>query len=367
MERATAQTVHDLIYLPLGAAAFGGAERSLLDLAGAMVAREKRVLVLAEEPLRHTPFPTLAAERGIDLEWVAWRPERSLLHNVAEAVRVFRRRSAKVVHFNIAWRSGMWVIPICARLVSRAKLVGTMRAMPDPHEVVPRRRHFGIVPGVQLWRLPDLLSGYAWARALHLTVSVNARDYPKRLVRHYGFSANKMRVIYNGVAVPRSASEPENRSKWRGALGALPGELLVCFSGRVSQEKGLDKLIESLARLPATYKLVVVGSGPDEDAAKTLVRRLGLDARVVFAGFQQDPYSIMAAADVVCTPSLWQEAFGRVVAEAMSLGVPVVASSVGGMSELFNHGIEGLYVPPGCIGKLRNTHRFTRQSRANQA
>ena len=141
----------DLVFLPLGAAAFGGAERSLLDLAGRMRARGHRVLILAEEALRSTPFAALASERDVELRWVGWAPERGYISNLRAAIQTFLLLRARVIHFNISWRQRMWIIPLVARVLCRARLIGSMRAMPEPAENTPRRRYlFGLVPGLQL-------------------------------------------------------------------------------------------------------------------------------------------------------------------------------------------------------------------------
>lgn len=344
--------MHDLIYLPLGAAAFGGAERSLLDLSGAMAQRGKKVLILAEEALKSTPFPALARERGVELAWVDWAPERPLRHNLAAALRAFRTHRAPVIHFNIAWRRGMWLIPAVARLATGAKLIGSMRAMPDPHQLVPRRRHFGMIPGLRLWHLPEFAVGRVWAKTLHLTVSINARDFPHRLAAHYGFDPGTIRVIYNGVHIPPALPSPQARETFRRRLGAAPGDFLACYCGRVSPEKGVHHLLAALACLPAGFRLVVAGDGPQRGELEEEAARLGLAPRVRFLGFVEHPEEVMGASDAVVVPSLWQEAFGRVVAEAMGQGVPVVASRVGGMGELFTHGAEGLYVEPGNAQQL---------------
>lgn len=336
----------DIAYLPLGAAAFGGAERSLLDLACEMVKRGSSVIVLAGEALRDTPFPHIAAERGIPIEWVGLAPEKGLVDNLREAIRVFRRYAPRIIHFNISWRRRMWVVPVVARLWSKAKLIGSMRAMPDPHELVPRKRHLGFLPGLRLWHLPELVVGRVWARTLHVTVSINAKDIPRRLAQNYGFPTARIRVIYNGIAAPSQLPTVDQKDSIRRSLGVQEGGLLIAYSGRLSKEKGVDVLVRALGRMPESYRLVLVGEGPQRDELRQLVGELGLSERVYFAGFLRDPNTVVGAADIVVVPSLWYEAFGRVVVEAMALGVPVLASRIGGMAELFDDGVEGWYAPP---------------------
>ncbi len=314
-----------------------------------------RVIVLADEALRETPFPDIAAAGGIRGEWVVWSPQKSILRNLREAIRVFRRYRARVVHFNISWRKRMWIIPLVARFLSGARLIGSMRAMPDPHELVPRKRYFGIIPGLRLWHLPEMMVGHVWANALHVTVSINAKDFPFRLAAHYGFDQGTIRVIYNGIAAPKNLPTEEQRRASRASLSVCDADLLIVYSGRLSPEKGVHILIRALDRLPKTFRLVVVGDGPQRSELEGLARELGTAERVQFVGFLRDPDAIVGSADVVAVPSLWYEAFGRVVVEAMSLGVPVVASRIGGMAELFEDGVHGRYVAAGDVEDLART------------
>jgi glycosyltransferase involved in cell wall biosynthesis len=67
--------------------------------------------------------------------------------------------------------------------------------------------------------------------------------------------------------------------------------------------------------------------------------------RVNFLGYVSQPFDVFSAVDVAVVPSLWNEAFGRVVVEAMACGTAVIATAVGGMRELFEDGHEGIFVP----------------------
>ncbi len=332
----------DVIYIPLGTATLGGAERSLLELAGEMRRLDRRCVVLCERALEGTDFPGLVAEQGVALHWVDWGPERSLIYNLRAALATWRRFSAPLIHFNMSWRRGMWVIVVAARLVTRARVVATMRAMPDPASTVPRKKYFGIIKGVQLWHLPDIFVGRLWARLAHVTVSVNRDDYPRRLAVDYGYSPDRMRVIYNGVRIRPPTS----------AVRHPHPEVRVCYVGRMTEEKGIQYLLRAMHQLPERYRLTLLGEGPYLSYCESLASDLGLSSRAKFAGFVRDPQQDLQMADVVVVPSVWEEAFGRVVIEAMGLGVPVIATRVGGMAEIFADGIEGIYVRPRDVAGL---------------
>jgi glycosyltransferase involved in cell wall biosynthesis len=240
-----------------------------------------------------------------------------------------------------------------ARLLTRARLIGSMRAMPDPHQLVPRRRYLGFIPGLQLWHLPEWIVGWMWGRILHRTVTVNARDFSARLIRHYGYRAERISVIYNGIDVNAPRVSAEGAGAHRRQNGIADNDFLVALVGRLSEEKGAHLLLEAIAPLQPRVRVVLVGDGPQRAELETLTDRLGLRPRVLFAGYTPRPETWMAAADVVAVPSTWYEAFGRVVVEAMNQGTAVVASRIGGMAELFDDGAHGRYVEAGSVEGLR--------------
>lgn len=348
---------YDIAYFPLGAAAFGGAERTLIELASEMSRVGRKVALFAEESLRATPFTALAAENGLEIIWLDWAPERNRLHNLVAALRVFKTLDADLVHFNISWRRGMWLVGLVARVMTRAKILGVMHAMPDPHHLTPRRRWFRVVPGLQLWRVPEVLAGHVWAKILHMTVSVNAGDFPARLVRHFGFRRTRLRVIHNGIQIRKQPLEPGLRSLRRATFGVSEDEILICYVGRLSIEKGVHILLDALACLPSHFKLIIAGEGPQAEDLKALTRTLDLHARIDFLGFIGAPGDYIAASDIIVVPSTWHEAFGLVVVEGMNEAVPVVSSKVGGMAELYEDGVEGVYFRAGCTQSLASALR----------
>jgi glycosyltransferase involved in cell wall biosynthesis len=350
MARATPQAC-DLLFVPLGAQAFGGAERSLLDLATRFAAAGARIAILIGPELQATEFVAEARSRGLELYPVDWSPRKGLMANI-RALTVFGRLQTRIIHFNISWLRGMWLVPLAARVLTHAKLLGSMRAMPDPHHLIPRRRYFGFVPGLQLWHLPELAVGWLWGRILHRTITVNANDFRERLVGHYGYPRDRIGVIYNGVDTEVRVSEQE-RAGCRESLGIDDKTFLLCAAGRVSVEKGLHHLIDAISGLPPIVHLVIVGDGPQRQDLKRQASSLQLKDRVHFVGHTSTPERWMAACDIVVVPSTWYEAFGRVVVEAMVQGTPVVASRIGGMAELFEDGVHGRYVTPGSAEDLR--------------
>jgi glycosyltransferase involved in cell wall biosynthesis len=146
---------------------------------------------------------------------------------------------------------------------------------------------------------------------------------------------------------PAEAGERERR---RAELGWPVDQPLGIFVGRLSREKGIADLLTAWARVPPPATLVVVGPDMpghpwDESVrAREVASSATLAGRVIFHGATPDPAPLYRAADFAVVPSHW-ESFGLSAAEAMSSGLAVVASAVGGLTDYVVDGVNGLLVP----------------------
>lgn len=158
----------------------------------------------------------------------------------------------------------------------------------------------------------------------------------------------KIRLIFNGIDTARFR-EPCDPGAIRRELGIPPGAPVVGTVGRLSEIKRQDVLIRAFARIrggvPDAH-LILVGDGPLRQSLGELAGRLGLDARVHFAGFRPHSAPYLRAMDVFALTSR-SEGMPQAALEAMVVGLPVVASRVGGLPELIDHGRTGFLVEPG--------------------
>ena len=167
----------------------------------------------------------------------------------------------------------------------------------------------------------------------------------------------KGRLVANGIPAGIIAVKPPPRQSTvdsrqptcdvRHATGATVDLLFV---GQLIRGKGVQLLLEAMARMKAPRTLDVVGTGNMEHALKAQAERLGLAARVRWHGFQENPQDWMRAAACVVVPSFWQEPYGLVAAEAVALGKNVVAFAIGGLPEACQG--KATLVPPGDVDAL---------------
>lgn len=121
----------------------------------------------------------------------------------------------------------------------------------------------------------------------------------------------------------------------------------VVFAGRLSAEKGIDTLIAAVGRLGPAGRLSVAGEGPERARLQRLADDLA-PGRIRFLGRlgKPDLVDLLRSAAVVAVPSRWYENQPMIVLEALALGVPVVASDIGGLGELVEPGVNGALVEP---------------------
>lgn len=149
-------------------------------------------------------------------------------------------------------------------------------------------------------------------------------------------------TVHNGIDVKRfSDARPTDRLK----LGMTPNDYIVFYSGRLTKEKGILELIRAFKQINSipNIKLIIAGASfYGKDNNETLyIKELQEEARdikekVYFTGYvdYKEMPSILKIANVVVVPSLWEEPFGLTVLEAMSAGIPLIATRCGGIPEV---------------------------------
>jgi N-acetyl-alpha-D-glucosaminyl L-malate synthase BshA len=132
-----------------------------------------------------------------------------------------------------------------------------------------------------------------------------------------------------------------------------PEEFILMHISNFRPVKRVEDVVRVFARVCETLqaRLVMVGDGPDAGLARQLARDLGVIDRVHFTGVVDGVADLLHEANLLLLPSQ-AESFGLVALEAMASGVPVVASDVGGLPEVVEHGVTGFLAPLGAVDQM---------------
>ncbi len=181
-------------------------------------------------------------------------------------------------------------------------------------------------------------------------ITVISNDLRKRFLKH-GYRGDKIRVVYFGVDIEG------NDIRFKLKRGDCTS---ILFVGRVSLEKGCDCLLRACKRIMdqgKNFKVTLIGDG-DIEYFSDMAAQLGIDERVLFAGFKREFADLLKESDIFILPSRG-EGLPISILEAMAYGLPVIASNVGGIPEAIKEGKNGYLVPAGdeisladMIGKI---------------
>jgi glycosyltransferase involved in cell wall biosynthesis len=168
-----------------------------------------------------------------------------------------------------------------------------------------------------------------------------------------GVPAERCVLVENGIEIDQYARRvPQEEAKRR--LGVPTNSILLGAVGRLSPEKGFDKLLHAVQNLRQSgidVNVVIAGDGDDRPRLERLIDDLGLGGRAELLGYCTDPRVVYEALDGFVLSSL-REGLPNVLLEAMALEVPVVATRVAGIPRLIQDGFNGLLVAPDSIGDL---------------
>ncbi|MDP8225800.1 MAG: glycosyltransferase family 4 protein [Candidatus Lernaella stagnicola] len=336
----------------------GGAERSLLDLIGALPDERYRKVLIApyEGPLTEemralggkvhiVPYPDSLLKAGRNAPWrvvvMALFAPFLLVPLLCRIGRILRAEKADILHAN-----GV-----------------------KPHFISALLAPFVSVSIVWHWR------DFSAKRAIWPLYRWLARRVPKRIIAVSEAVAAELRphlrnvvVVYNGMNIAKyqSAGRPAREDH---------DDFLVGICGILTPWKGHEVLLEAVARLKergSKLRVWVVGDeiydtaghGNWRDHLEDMSRKLGVEDTVEFLGYRKDMPAILQRLDVLVQPSTQPETFGRTVAEGLAAGCAVVLSRIGGMPEIARHEQEGLQVEPGNAEELAEAIERYRQDPA---
>ncbi|RLC37858.1 hypothetical protein DRH29_00375 [candidate division Kazan bacterium] len=168
---------------------------------------------------------------------------------------------------------------------------------------------------------------------------------------------DKITVVYNGITPLRSKISEKDIEEFRKKNGIQPEDFIIGTVGSLNPAKDTATLIKAFARIAKSVpraKLVIVGRGHLKHFLERLAKKQKIEDKVVFTGSLANVLPALSTFKIFVLPSL-SEAFGITLLEAMKVGVPIVATRVGGIPEIITHNHNGLLVEPKSPKKLSAT------------
>lgn len=161
----------------------------------------------------------------------------------------------------------------------------------------------------------------------------------------YGINREKIKVIHNMIDCRSIVALSGEKATETGVFGS--GAPVIVTAASLTKQKNHTLLLEAfrlvLDRMDA--KLLILGEGPLLDGLKQQAKTLCIEDKVIFAGFQKNPFKYISRSDLFVLPSLW-EGFPNVVPEAFACGIPVICVDCGNICrELVKDGVNGFIVP----------------------
>ena len=299
----------------------GGVARHLTDLADGLAAQGHEVSLCGPGP--PTGLPDSFPREQLDLGRAIGPADIAALRDY---LRILRGVAPDVVHAHSSKAGAI------ARL-------GRARRPRTPVLYTPHGYAFAGHFSRELERSAYRQIERALAPAASRVVCVSEAE--ARLARSVGPAA-RVRVVHNGIDIP--AAGPVDPAV---AEIARSGPVL-CALTLLRPGKGIETLIDAFVAVRERHprvQLAIAGDGPDRGALEARARDAGLAESVHFLGPSADPLGVIRGANVFVHPS-WAESFPYVILEAMAVGVPIVASDVGGVGEALSDRETGLLVPP---------------------
>jgi glycosyltransferase involved in cell wall biosynthesis len=309
----------------------GGTEKLVVEMSRSFN-RDFRVQVYCLDEPGH--WAGQLRQQGIPVHCV-WRQPGLDLAVAARLAGLFRAAGTRIVH---AHQCTAWFYAALSRFMNAG-----------PRLLLEEHGRFYPEADVPLRRLVNRL----FIRPLtHRFVAVSA-DIGQRLVRYEGLDPRRIEVIYNGV-MPQAAVDAAERLRLRAELGFGPDDVVIGTVGRFDPIKNLPLLIESLRRVATRDPRVrglLVGDGPEFAAVSRLVREAGFGQRVVLTGFREDARALTQCMDLFVLASL-SEGTSMALLEAMSAGIAVAVTRVGGNPEIVLENTTGWVVPSGDVDAM---------------
>lgn len=307
----------------------GSMEEYAAGVSGALRERGCRSVMAFTAPV---PAHVQSAFAGTETTFETFRraPRRHFYLDVADLIRRYR---PSVAHFHFLEQFSL--LPLVPRALGVPLVVFT------DHFRQPLPLGWSTRLSLALWNATV-------PRIAHLRLIAISEHIRRVLIEGYGVPPRRIHLVLNGVN-PARFSGANGASQLRSELAIPADARLVMTVAALIPQKGVADLLTAAPQVlqhePKAF-FVIVGDGPLRNVLEHQAEAGGIASRVRFTGLRSDVHRLLALAEAVVVPSVWQEPAGLVVLEAMASGKPVIATRVGGIPEYIEEGVSGVLVEP---------------------
>jgi glycosyltransferase involved in cell wall biosynthesis len=315
--------------------AYGGVETAVLNWLRTIDRRRytPHLVCFSNPGQSERPFVEAAARAGFEVETIPWRRTKPVLQSARRLAALMHEGGVRILHTHNTY----------------ADLVGLVAARMGRTQGARVRTITTLYVWSKFNWKRDLLQ---WCNRMLLRwfdlVSAHCEiTYDQTLA--FGVCPERLRLLICGFEAPLYEGSREERDRRRRELGAQPGDPVLINVARLYPEKEQKMLLDYFSAIVAEEphaKLWIAGVGPLEEELRTHCTELGLDDSVVFLGFIEDLPALLFLADIHVNTSS-AEGVPLAICSAMAAALPIVATEVGGLPEILNHGGAGVLVPFG--------------------
>lgn len=318
--------------------AYGGVETAVLNWLERIDRNsfDPHLVCFANPGGTETHFTRAAAARGFSVEKIPWGRRKPVWKAARSLARILREREIRILHTH------NWY----------ADFVGALAAVFAPVKTVTT---------LYVW------SDFDWKRNLlqkldqHVirrfdVISAHCEDTRQKTIA-LGIPEGRVRTLICGFDAPRVELSSAERQRRRAELGVKPGDTVLANIARLYPEKAQESLLRVFRRVleaePETW-LWIIGIGPLAARLKAASGEMGLLDRVKFLGFIDDLAQFLPLVDIQVNTST-AEGVPLAICSGLAAGLPVVATSVGGLPEILAYGKHGRLVELGHEGEFAST------------
>jgi len=306
----------------------GGAEKCVIRLANAMSRRGMKSIFLTSDSIKN--YPTQLFDPEVELIFC---PSSSPISPAifTNIYRLIRKKSVDLVVLNQD-RSGFWGRLVKAIFRPSIPFVWIMHLFYD--DMIGDWRF----PKKQIYKL-----GYLATLPFCDYIVTVSNANKEKLIQINGVSEEKIHVIYNTVGYEESPRAKD--VDLRNVYNIKAEEIVIGTICQINRQKGLPFLVEAFVPICEAYnvKAVIAGDGPSRDEIRQLVKQKGLSEKIIMPGYVHNVSDHLKLFDIYVMSSIY-EGFPIALVEAISHGLPVVATNIDGCKEAIEHEQNGLLV-----------------------